>query len=568
MAQEEQAHGAPFPERQLETVEALLESAQLLHASLELEPLLRHLLRSVMGRLAVSRGLIAVAGRDGLRVSLVRGAPRLRVGEIFQEERAREAGIIRFFPIGEPESPIGLLGINQPQGRATGVEELPPSEIAFLQALLGIAASGIINARVHAEAHQLNLQLDQKVQELRALLDLGRGLTASLEPEEVAQLLVLTLAGRWAVRRYGLIAWKSGHPPILRLKGMERVSQLDEEEFRGEVAQLPESLRVEDLPGTLRLREILEKEQAEVVFPIPRGNRETGGLVALGSRPGTLSYSEADLEFGAGLVAQSAVAFENAWYFRETLERKQFEQELALAASIQENLFPSQIAQYPGFNLAAHNRHATLCGGDYYDILPVDRSDPMGRFLICVADVAGKGLPASLLMSNMQATLRALLGRVEPLPALAGEINELLYATTPSNKYVTAFLVEIDPLTGRARYVNAGHTNGLLLRASGEVSWLKGTGTPLGLLPGLPYGEEQFEIAPGDLLALFSDGVTEAQDGEENEFGEERVVALLRQVADQSAKVIVDEVFAEIDRYAGEAPQYDDITLFILKRTN
>lgn len=568
MTQEEQARGVPFPERQLETVEALLESAQLLHASLELEPLLRHLLRSVMGRLAVSRGLIAVADGGGMRISLVRGAPGLRIGEVFEEERARVAGIVRVFPIGEPESPIGLLGINQPQGRAARSQELTPSEIAFLQALLGIAASGIVNARVHAQAHQLNLQLDQKVQELRALLDLGRGLTASLEPEEVAQLLVLTLAGRWAVRRYGLIAWKSGHPPILRLKGMERISQLDDEEFRGEVAQLPEALRVKDLPLTMRLRQILQAEQAEVVFPIPTGNSETGGLVVLGSRPGTLTYAEADLEFGAGLVAQSAVAFENAWYFLETLERRQLEQELALAASIQKNLFPAQVAQYPGYDLAAHNRHATLCGGDYYDILPIDRSDPSGRFLICVADVSGKGLPASLLMSNMQATLRALLGRVESLPTLAGEINELLFATTPSNKYVTALLVEIDPHTGRARYVNAGHTNGLLLRASGEVRWLKGTGTPLGLLPNLPYGEEQLQLGPGDLLALFSDGVTEAQDGEENEFGEERVVALLRQVADRPAQRIVDEVFIEIDRYAGEAPQYDDITLFILKRTS
>jgi sigma-B regulation protein RsbU (phosphoserine phosphatase) len=567
MVQEELGRLAPPPERQLETVEALLESAQLLHASLDLDSLLRHLLRSVMGRLAVSRGLIAVVNRNERKLALVRGVSGVSAGEVFDEERARAGGITRIFPIGDPEDPIGLLGISSPRGHSRGEEEVSAAEISFLQALLGIAASGIVNARAHAETRQLNLQLDQKVQELRALLDLVRGLSASFEPEDVAQLLVLTLAGRWAVGRYGLIAWKSGQPLVVRCKGMDLHPLLELEQVREAISDLPEAIRIRDLPPQSRLRNLLEAEQAEVVFPLLSGNEERAGVVALGSRPGGLSYADGDLEFGAGLVAQSAVAFENAWYVRETIERKRLEQELDLAASIQKTLFPAQMPHYPGFDLAAHNRHAAHCGGDYYDILPIDRQDPRGRFLTCVADVSGKGLPASLLMSNMQATLRALLGRIDSLPRLAEEINDLLHATTPSNKYVTAFLVEIDPLTGEARYVNAGHTDGLLLRATGEVLWLKGTGTPLGLLPDLPYEEAKFSLFPGDLLALFSDGVTEAQDREENEFGEARVARLLREVADQPAKSIVERVFAEIDRYAAETPQYDDITLFVVKRT-
>ncbi|MEP7343561.1 MAG: hypothetical protein ABI977_37925, partial [Acidobacteriota bacterium] len=189
----------------LESAEALLESAQLLHSSLDLDQLLRHLLRSVMGRLLVSKALIAVADDSTMRLALVRGTAKIAKGQEFDEEAARAAGIEVILPIGDETAPVGLLGLSNPPNRT-----ISEGEMEFLSALLGIASSGISNASSHAEAQKLNQELDQKVQELRALLDLVRGLTATIEPDEVAQLLMLTLAGRWAVRRYALIAWKTG----------------------------------------------------------------------------------------------------------------------------------------------------------------------------------------------------------------------------------------------------------------------------------------------------------------------------------------------------------------------
>lgn len=550
----------------MESAEALLESAQLLHSSLNLDDLLRHLLRSVMGRLLISKSLIAVTEDGVMRLALVRGLPKLVIGDEFDERLARSMGIEAILPIGDESKPVGLLGIKSPASKKIGEDELE-----FLKALLGIAASGISNARAHAEAQQLNQELDQKVQELKTLLDLVRGLTGTIEPDEVAQLLMLTLTGRWAVRRYALVAWKKGHPPVLRMKGME-LSDLDNYEGFGiDVESLDDAVRVADLPEC-SLKTLLREEQGEILFPIKAGDETTGGFALLGPRPGNLSYSESDLEFGAGLTAQAAVAFENAWFVRETLERKKMEQELALAASIQQNLFPAKLPMITGYDLAARNRPARTCGGDYYDALPFTTGENVCCHLICVADVSGKGLPASLLMSNMQATMRALLGRIPTLTELASHTNALLYATTPSNKYVTAILVEMDFNTGKGRYVNAGHTDCLLLRASGEVEWLKSTGTPLGLMdPNLvnlmtPYEERAFELRSGDLVALFSDGVTEAQDEDENEFGEQRTADFIRPIAHELADTIVDKVFAEIDRFAGNAPQYDDITLFVIKR--
>ncbi|MCI0659666.1 MAG: SpoIIE family protein phosphatase [Acidobacteria bacterium] len=540
-------------------LEALLESAQLLHSSLNLDDLLRHLLRSFMGRLLAAKGMIAVSREGVMRLALVRGLPKHIVGEVFDEAKARAQGINLILPIGAP--PVGLLAIARPQNR-----EVDDEEMAFLRALLGIAASGIENARAHTEANQLNQALDQRVQELRTLLDLVRGLTSTLEPEEVAQLLMLTLAGRWAVRKYALVAWKKGHTPVMRLKGIARNRLTDYPRYQTQLADIPDAIIVADLPES-EFKAILIEDQAEVIFQINAGDETTGGIVALGPRPGKLSYSESDLEFGTGLVAQAAVAFENSWYFREAIERKKVEQELDLAAGIQQNLFPASLPRLENFDLAARNRPARQCGGDYYDAMCINGVDGNNSYLICVADVSGKGLPASLLMSNIQATLRALLGRIPSLTELSAHTNELLYVSTPSNKYVTAILVDLNPATGRIRFVNAGHTDCLLLRADGEEMWLKATGTPLGLLPGMGYEEQGLELLPGDLVALFSDGVTEAMDEEENEYGEARLAEFLRPIANQPAEVLVEKVIAEIDRYAGSAPQHDDITLFIIKRT-
>ena len=414
------------------------------------------------------------------------------------------------------------------------------------------------------ETQRVNRDLDQRIEDLRTLLDLVRGFTSSLDPDGVARLLTLTFTGRWAVSRYAVVAWKEGHPLVSRHKGIKPLSIESLMQYRREIDSLPDASLVRDLSDG-PLKDAFLSEQADVVFIMRSGNAPSG-LVLLGSRRQGLEYSSSDLEFGSTLVAQAAVAFENSWYFREALERRRMEQELALAASIQEGLFPGVLPELHGCEIAALNRPARHCGGDYYDVLPFTSLAGEQSYLLCVADVSGKGLPASLLMSSMQATLRALLGRVPTLTELAMHINELLYATTPSNKYVTAILFAVEPISGRCRYINAGHTRCLHLRADGVPVLLEATGTPLGLMPGLPYQESMIELSPRDIVALYSDGVSEAQDAKEDEFGEDRIRDVLAPISDQPAASMVTTLLQSIDQFAGTLPQYDDITIMIVKR--
>lgn len=544
-------------------LESLLESAKLLSSSLDLDSLLKHLLRTVMGRTLVGRGFVAVETDGVMRFAQMRGLKDVQAGDIYNEEAIRRRGIQYIFPIGDAETPIGLLGISQPP------VPISPAEEDSLKALLAIAASSLANAKAHAQTQYFNFQLNEKVQELRALLDLVRGLTSTLEPEEVAQLLVLTLSGRWAVGKYALVVRKPGHPTVSRQKGIALPDILEIEQF---ISGLPEAVFVKNLPEN-NFKETLVSQKVELLFPL-RSSESTVGVLAFGARFGKKDYSPADLEFGAGLVAQAGVAFENSWYVHETIERKKIEQEIELAANIQAGLFPEFLPNIEGYEASARNRAARWCGGDYYDVLPVEADDENAKsYLLCVADVSGKGLPASLLMSNMQATMRALLGRVPTLVELASRTNELLHATTPSNKFVTAILFQLDPATGSAKYVNAGHGDCLLLRADGTPEKLESSGLPLGMMGpemlemlGKGYEEKQLQINAGDLLALYSDGVSEAYDEEENEYGDERLLNCLRPIVASPVENIVTRVFEEIDQFAGNAPQHDDITLLILKR--
>ncbi len=539
------------------TLEALLESAQLLHSSLDADDLLKHLLRSVMGRLVVGRGLVAIREGEAYRVAQARGCKGIKAGDVFDELQAAESGLSLVIPIATADRAVGVLALATPPAGVFAYEDR-----AFLDALAGIAASGIENADTHTQVRRLNDRLDQKIHELRTLLELVRALSSAGEPEEVAHLLALTLSGRWALTRYAVFAGRRPHAVVSRQKGI----RLEwDESWTGELEALPDALVIDEAAPPSPLIDALRAQKVALVLPM-RSGETVMGFAALGSRPGGRVYGEADRDYAAGVVAQAAVAFENAFHQREVVERKQFERELTLAATIQKNLFPSELPVLMRCDLAATNRPARLVGGDYYDALTVDAPSPAHRCLLCVADVSGKGIGASLVMSNMQATLRALLGREASLAELARCTNELLHSSTPDNKYATAILLTIEPFSGKCCYVNAGHTESLVIRPGGTVERLPPTGLPLGLFSGMPYASADFETDTGDVIVLYSDGVSEAMNADDEEYGIERLVAAVRRAQSGSAADMLAAVMHDVDVFVAGAPQHDDITLLILKR--
>lgn len=300
----------------------LLEFTKLLNVSLNLEEMLKHLLRSILGYLLVGKGLIAIqTENEKYSVALVRGLKEIKNGDLFDKNSALKDGIHRFYPIGKEDSPIGYLGVSRPLKR-----EITVKEEEMISALLGVAAGNINNAITHKQVQALNQELKHKNQELRAILEFSQELSSSIEVETIIALLALTLSGHWAVKRYSVITWREPYQAISRQKGINIKNLLILKEH---LAGLPKTIFVVDLPDS-ELKTTLVEQEANILFPIYSHNTKTEasasgelfGVIILGPRAKKV-YTHLELEFGASLVAQASVALQQAWYVKEMVDKKQ-----------------------------------------------------------------------------------------------------------------------------------------------------------------------------------------------------------------------------------------------------
>ena len=251
---------------------------------------------------------------------------------------------------------------------------------------------------------------------------------------------------------------------------------------------------------------------------------------------------------------------------RQAVERARAHRELELAREVQERLLPGSLPSVAGVDASAAYRSAEQIGGDYYDLFPL--AD--GSVCLVIADVSGKGVPAALLMAALRASIHALLqDRSKPVTTIVEQLNSLLYQASSASRYATLFLCLYETASGRLTYVNAGHNPPLLVRGDGLTRTLGCGGTVIGLLPGAIYESESLVMNVGDTLVAYTDGVTEANNSQGQEWGEDALKSdVLRSMteADVSAKHIAHGVLVALDRFVGNAVQTDDITLVVLRR--
>ncbi len=246
----------------------------------------------------------------------------------------------------------------------------------------------------------------------------------------------------------------------------------------------------------------------------------------------------------------------------ELADRVTLKRDLEIAREIQQWLMPTTPPHVAGVDLAFATRPANTVAGDYYDAF--FRRD---RLLLAVADVAGKSVPAALLMATLQASLRTLAALPGSLVELAGRLNDYACAQNlGGHRFTTAFLAELEPATGRLTYVNAGHNWPVLRRASGSVERLEAGGLPLGIKPGLPYQSGETVLSSGDLLLIFTDGLVEAENGAEQEFGEARMLEIIQWLADGAASDWLKRLMGAVDAFVGTTRQHDDITCLVLRK--
>lgn len=250
----------------------------------------------------------------------------------------------------------------------------------------------------------------------------------------------------------------------------------------------------------------------------------------------------------------------------EIADRVVMKRDLEIARDIQSWLLPTTPPVVPGLTIAFATRPANTVAGDYYDIFPRGAAGGTQSFLLAVADVAGKSIPAALLMATFQASLKTLSATQTNLLELVAGMNR--YACSNSQgglRFTTAFIAELDPATRILQYVNAGHNNPILRRSSGTIERLTVGGLPLGIQADATYAAAEVTLAPGDWIVIFTDGLVEAENQNDEAYGEERLLGILQASAGFAPEQLLQRMIAEVNTFVGTTPQHDDITCLLMK---
>jgi phosphoserine phosphatase RsbU/P len=271
---------------------------------------------------------------------------------------------------------------------------------------------------------------------------------------------------------------------------------------------------------------------------------------------------EFDLHFWAGILLFLLLMLEIA-------DRVVMKRDLQIAREIQTWLLPGAPPQIPGISVAYATRPANTVAGDYYDVFPrPGTTNDENRVVFAVADVAGKSIPAAMLMATFQASLKTLSTAQVALPELVANMNR--YACSNSQgglRFTTAFLAEYDAARRVFHYINAGHNTPILRRASGSIERLDVGGLPLGIQAEAKYESASVTLAPGDWLIIFTDGLVEAVNANNEDFDEPRLLSTLEAGVSNTPKELLDRLMAALDLFVGSTPQHDDITCLIVKAT-
>ncbi|HEX6202262.1 MAG TPA: SpoIIE family protein phosphatase, partial [Thermoanaerobaculia bacterium] len=409
--------------------------------------------------------------------------------------------------------------------------------------------------RLRHQLKQQHFQVNYRVVELESVYEVGLAIASTLDLDPLAEEILLRAVSLLDARR-GALYRREGD--------VYRLDRTFGGEARGEVAVADPALEALLAARGAGPEGLVPGARHLMAVPI-QGDLAPRGLIVVGdkeSRRGVGPFGASDRRTLALFANQAAIALENANLHRQALEKERMERELELAAEIQRQILPEGAPAVPGYDLLGWNRPARTVGGDYYDLRRLDG----GRVALAIADVTGKGIGAALLVSTLHSALHLLHDRVGLGAELLDRLNRHVLESSAQNKFITLLLVELDVASGGLTYLNAGHNPGLLLRAAGGVEELAPCGMPVGLLPEARYETRATRLEAGDLLCLYTDGITECSSPADEELGVDRLIECLA----ETRHAPLAEIAACIERrtrdFAAGLPQLDDQTLVLLRR--
>lgn len=548
----------------LRNFSALVDFSNLINSSLDLNFTLNNLLLTCLGKFHTTKGLIAllndenkfvVKASKGINQEILDSFPEISFSDYDTNENFSNYIIKNNFKVyQEIKSSEGLKGIILLGNRLTN-QEYDDEDISFLRTITNVGATAIENSLFVDRLKKINRELDSKVNQLSSLFDLSKEFSGLLQVEQVAKLLVYSLIGQMLVSKYAIVICSRDSYSILENSFNEELLKTALKNCS--VNNFIHPIQKNELIGELK---IFGEIGSELIIPM-QIKGETKGLIILGKRKNNLAYERTDIEFISSVASLAIISIENARLFKETLEKQRLEKDLETARNIQNNLLPKKIPTLSNFEIAAYNKSARMVGGDYYDIIKLDEN----RILFAIADVSGKGVPAALLMANIQAFLKSICKMNLSLDASTNLLNDLVAENTTMGSFITFFWGILDNQNKQLTYVNAGHNPPLLIRDNKIIKLKKG-GMILGVMQTMiPYVSETIQLFENDSIILFTDGITEAMNLKWEEFSDERLETLALQHSHLNASDLLSVIRKNVEDFTLSAEQSDDITSMVIK---
>ncbi|MBN2055720.1 SpoIIE family protein phosphatase [bacterium] len=416
-----------------------------------------------------------------------------------------------------------------------------------------------------SEANQAaTFKLNLKILELENIQEMGIALNSLRQADEIAR-EILVRATALLDSRYGILMQRREDRVLYKVEALFGF------EWRSDV--IPENIKqlVRDLNKKTRekvdlfdAREFYSGDKL-VATPLRTTTRGTLGVLCVAnkeSRQGFIEYDDHDRKLLQSFAALAAVALENAMLHESELEKERLEREIELAAEIQRNILPSSLPSITGYEIYGRTIPCRMVGGDFYEFFP-DSGRGIG---LSIADVTGKGVPAALLVFTLHAALNLLQDLVTTPTVLMRRINHLISVSSAPNKFITCFAAYLDTERHCLRSVNAGHNYPVIIPRSGPARELSVGGLPLGIMEEWEYEEENNQLRNGDIVLFYTDGVTEVRNQQDEEFGVERLIAVIRELRDLSVHEIGEGILERVMAFSVNGLESDDFTLMLLRR--
>jgi sigma-B regulation protein RsbU (phosphoserine phosphatase) len=555
-------------------LQTLLETSRLLIESQDPDFVLNNLLFITMGKLLVTKGMILIhkPGDEAYLVSKSKGRNWLKEGSDLNadfEQHILETSFISgpdfeqvFETIGiEKESIIFNLKTNNhhlgflclgPKRNNLAIEN---NEIEFIESLGMISSVAISNSKMFKELRHINRRLDRKVHDLNTLLELSKDFNMMVDRSEIARAFKFAMLGQMLIRTFFFALDIDGKRGIVSISGIKD-QPLDND--------LNDLFGMDDIVETIDSDscDFIKNNKIELIIGLRFQNKKIG-VVGVGPRATREGYGHSEINFLQSLGNLAVLTIQKTLLLEEQMVKNRLEEELSLAKTIQEGLLPNPIPQISGFDIAAVNISSRQVGGDYFDILKLSNDG----YILAIADVTGKGIPASLLMANLQSMLHALAPLSVSLEEATDRINNIIYENTPSNKFITFFWGRISNDRKNFSFINAGHNPPMVFKkGKSEPILLEEGGMILGAMPTImPYTSAEYRFEKEDIILFFTDGVTEALNPDQSqEYDDIRLIECVNKNRDKDANALMKEIITDVNKFTNNI-QYDDITMIILK---